>query len=83
MTLQAYMTNIGAKTGKSPQGFKDTAVKKSFYKDGKLVEGVKAGQIAEWLKTDFGLGHGHAISIYSLLKGMNPHSETVTNKPKK
>lgn len=83
MTFQAYLDNIQAKTGKSLQDFKDMAVKKSFYKDGKLVERVKAGQIVEWLKTDFGLGHGHAMSIYSLLKSMNPNSEKVTNTSKK
>ncbi len=31
---------------------------------------VKAGQIVEWMKTDFGLGHGHAMAIYALLKGL-------------
>ena len=83
MTFQAYLTNIEAKTGKSPQDFKDMATKKGSYKDGKLVEGVKAGQIVEWLKADFGLGHGHAIAIYGLFKGMDPKSEKVINKPKK
>lgn len=44
------MINIEAKTGKTPQYFKDMATKKGFYKDGKLVEGVKAGQIVEVAK---------------------------------
>lgn len=83
MTFQAYLTNIEAKTGKSPQDFKDMATKKGFYKDGKLVEGVKAGQIVEWLKKDYALGHGHAMAVYGLLSGMNPNSEKVPNTSKK
>jgi len=38
--------------------------------------GVKAGAIVQWLKDDFGLGHGHAMAIYALLKGQK--SETST-----
>ena len=30
---------------------------------------VKAGQVIEWLKADFELGHGHAQAIVALLKG--------------
>jgi hypothetical protein len=30
---------------------------------------VKATQITDWLKADFGLGHGHAMAIFALLKG--------------
>lgn len=36
---------------------------------GKLKAGVKAGDIVTWLKSDFGLGHGHAMAIYALLSG--------------
>ena len=35
-----------------------------------LAAGVKAGAIVKWLKEDFGLGHGHAMAIVALLKGM-------------
>jgi hypothetical protein len=31
---------------------------------------VKAGTIVKWLKEDFQLGHGHAMAIYALLKGV-------------
>jgi hypothetical protein len=30
---------------------------------------VKAGEIVQWLKADFDLGHGHAMAIVALLKG--------------
>jgi len=70
MSFQAYLDNIKTKTGKSAEDFKKLAEKKGFLKKGKLVEGVKAGQIVEWLKEDFDLGHGHAMAIYAVFKGM-------------
>ena len=70
MSFQAYLDNIKTKTGKSADDFKKLAEKKGFLKKGKLAEGVKAGQIVEWLKEDFDLGHGHAMAIYAVFKGM-------------
>jgi len=35
-----------------------------------LAAGVNAGDIVKWLKDDFELGHGHAMAIYALLKGI-------------
>ena len=69
MSFQAYLTNIQAKTGKSPAAFRALAEKKGFTVNGRLSAGVKAGQIVQWLKTDFHLGHGHAMAIFALLKG--------------
>lgn len=50
MSFQAYLDNIQAKTGKSPADFKKLAEQKGFLKKGKLGEGVKAGEIVQWLK---------------------------------
>lgn len=69
MSFQAYLTNIEAKTGKSPDDFRKLAEEKGFTKGGDLVPGVKAGMIVKWLKEDFQLGHGHAMAIVALLKG--------------
>ncbi len=69
MSFQAYLTNIQAKTGKSPADFQALAEKKGFTEKGRLAAGVKAGAIVKWLKEDFQLGHGHAMAIYALLKG--------------
>ena len=69
MSFQAYLDNIKAKTGKSAADFKALAAQKGFTLDGKLNSDVKAGQIVQWLKDDFDLGRGHAMSIYMLLKG--------------
>ncbi len=63
MTYQAYLDNIQAKTGKTPEDFKTMAAKKGY-----LKPGVKAGEIVGWLKKDFGLGQGHAMAIVLLLR---------------
>ena len=63
MTFQAYIDNVRAKTGKTPEDFRALAEKK-----GLLKPEVKAGQIVAWLKKDFGLGQGHSMAIYALLK---------------
>ena len=65
MTFEAYIDNIKAKTGKTPDDFKTLAAKK-----GLLKPEIKAAQIVAWLKEDFDLGHGHAMAIYATLK---PH----------
>lgn len=67
MSFQAYMDNIQANTGKSPADFKAMAAEKGFADAHGLL--VKATPIVDWLKADFGLGHGHAMAIVALLKG--------------
>lgn len=64
MSFQAYLSTIKAKTGKTAADFKKLADKK-----GLLKPGVKAGEIVQWLKEDFDLGHGHAMAIYASFKG--------------
>ena len=63
MSFQSYLTNIEAKTGKSPEDFLALAEARGY-----LEPGVKAGEIVAWLKQDFGLGHGHAMAIYKVIK---------------
>jgi hypothetical protein len=67
MSFQAYIDNIKAITGKTPEDFKQLAVQKGFLKDGEIV--VKATVITNWLKSEFGLGHGHAMAIFATFKG--------------
>ncbi len=69
MSFQAYMDNIQAKTGKSPEDFKKLAEEQGFLANGEIVKGVKATQITDWLKESFGLGHGHAMAMYAFFKG--------------
>lgn len=69
MSFQAYIDNIKAKTGKTPEDFKMLAEEKGFLENGVIPKGIKASQITDWLKEEFGLGHGHAMAIYAVLKG--------------
>ena len=55
------------KTGQTPDDFKRLAEGK-----GLLQPSTKAGQIIAWLKADFGLGYGHAMAIYAVLKPSIP-----------
>lgn len=63
MTFAAYLTNIKKQTGVSPDEFIRLAEEKGFTKPG-----TKATPITDWLKADYGLGHGHAMAIVKLLK---------------
>ena len=67
MSFQAYLDNIKAKTGLQASDFKRIAEEKGFVENDELK--VKAGEIVNWLKTDYDLGHGHAMSIFAYLKG--------------
>ena len=70
MSFQAYIDNIKTKTGKTPDDFKKLAEQKGFLQDGELKSSIKAGEIIAWLKKDFDLGHGHAMAIYAVFKGV-------------
>ena len=69
MSFQAYLDNVQAKTGQSPEEIQRQAEAKGLVASGKLTPGVKAGQVTDWLKADYGLGHGHAMAVYAYLTG--------------
>ena len=69
MSFQGYLATIKAKTGKGPDDFRTLAAEKGFTDGERLKAGVKAGDVVQWLKDDFQLGHGHAMAIYALLNG--------------
>jgi Domain of unknown function (DUF4287) len=54
MTYKAYIDNIKAKTGKTLEDFRKMAEAKGL---------VKYGELLKWLKSECGLGHGHANAI--------------------
>jgi hypothetical protein len=58
MSFQAYLDNVKAKTGKTPEDFAKLAAQNSL---------AKHGDIVKWLKSDFSLGHGHATAIAGVL----------------
>jgi hypothetical protein len=63
MSFQAYLDTIKAQTGKGPDEFLELARAR-----GLTGEKAKAGDVIAWLSADFGLGRGHAMAIYSILK---------------
>lgn len=62
MSYQAYLDAIEAKTGKTPQELLDEAASRGFGPD------TKAGEVVEWLRDDYGVGRGHAMALYGVLK---------------
>jgi hypothetical protein len=68
MSFQAYLDNIKRKTGKTADDFKAMAAEKGL---------VKTAEIMAWLKSDFELGHGHAMAIVHLIV----HEEDVEASP--
>jgi hypothetical protein len=75
MTFKAYLENIQAKTGKSPEEFLKLAEKKGLIRDGKIV--AKYADLLKWLKSDMGLGHGHAnaMILYFRIQTKDPSLE--------
>lgn len=70
MSFQAYLDNIEKKTGKTPNEFIALAKEKGF------DESTKTGDIVAWLKTDFDLGHGHAMALVHVIK----HGAGISDK---
>lgn len=69
MSFQAYLATIEARTGLDPDGLRTAAEVKGLAQGGKLNPGTKAGEIVAWLKSEYNLGHGHAMAVYALLSG--------------
>ncbi|WP_447749769.1 DUF4287 domain-containing protein [Sphingopyxis fribergensis] len=69
MSFQAYIDNVEAKTGQSAAALQAQAIDKGLADAAGLAPGVKAGAIIDWLKADYDLGHGHAMSIVAWIKG--------------
>ena len=63
MTFQAYIDNIKAKTGKTPEELKQAAEQAGVYSPD-----MKASELVAWLNQEFGLGHGHSMAIWALWK---------------
>ena len=82
MTFNAYLDNIQAKTGKSPEDFLALANKKGLVKNGKIV--AKHSELLAWLKSEMGLGHGHAnaMILYLRIRTNDPKLKQMKNQPK-
>jgi hypothetical protein len=63
MSFEAYLGNIKAKTGKTPDEFRHAAREARL-----LGSGTTATQIVAWLARDYDLGRGHAMAIFAVFK---------------
>jgi hypothetical protein len=63
MSFQAYIDNIKAKTGKTPEQLKDAAVKAGVFS-----ADMKATELVQWLAKEYDLGHGHSMAIWAVFK---------------
>ena len=63
MSFQAYLDAVEDKTGLTPRQLLRIAEDKGFD-----APDVKAGEILEWLKTDYGLGRGHGMALVHVIK---------------
>jgi hypothetical protein len=70
VSFQAYLDAIEKKTGKTPAELIALAKEKGFTAD------TKAGEMAAWLKEEFGLGHGHAMALVHVIK----HGPKISSK---
>jgi len=73
MSFQAYIDNIKAKTGKTPEDIFALAKKKGVFKPD-----MKAGELVAFLAKEFDLGHGHSMAIWAVFK-----QKGWVNSPKK
>jgi len=69
MAFTTYMKNIEEITGVSPSQFEKLAEQKGFAEKGKIKAGVKAAEVINWLKDEYGLGHGHAQAMCAYING--------------
>ena len=69
VTYKAYIDNIKAETGKGPEQYLAMAKRKGLTTHGELLA---------WLKTDMGLGHGHANAIILYIKDPELGKKKIT-----
>lgn len=70
MSFQAYLDAAEAKTGKTPRELVDEAHARGF------DASTKAGEILEWLKSDYELGRGHGMALVHVIK----NGPTISDK---
>jgi hypothetical protein len=58
--FQTYLDNAEQQSGLTPRQFLDLATERG-------LDRAKAGEIVTWLKTEHGLGHGHAANLAQLI----------------
>lgn len=70
MSFQAYLDAIELTTGKTPRELLAEAETKGF------DAATKAAVVVEWLHDDYGLGRGHAMALFHVIK----NGTTISDK---
>jgi len=73
MSFQAYLDNIEAKIGKTPQQLLDEARVHGF------DASTKASEIIQWLADEYRLGRGHAMAVVHVIRNGATISEKHVN----
>ena len=63
MSFEAYLRNIKARTGKTPEELRDLAIAAGVFSPT-----MKASELVAWLKREFQLGHGHSMAVWAAFK---------------
>lgn len=71
MSFQAYLDTIEDKTGLTPRQLLEVARDKGFE-----APQTKAGDVAAWLEEEYGLGRGHAMAFWHVLR----NGPTISDK---
>jgi hypothetical protein len=70
LSYQAYLDAIEKKTGKTPQELLSEAERRGF------TSATKAAEVVAWLAEEYGVGRGHAMAFYGVLK----NGSTISDK---
>lgn len=63
MSFQAYLDAVEKKTGLTPRELLAVARDKGFD-----APSTKAGEVVAWLAADYGVGRGHAMAFWHVLR---------------
>lgn len=63
MSFEAYLRNIKARPGKSPEELKAMAIEAGVF-----TPTMKARELGAWLEQEFSLGHGHSMAVWAAFK---------------
>ena len=62
MSFQVYLDAVEAKTHKTPDELLAEAVARSYGPQ------TKVGVVADWLSSDYGVGRGHAMAFFHVVR---------------
>jgi hypothetical protein len=70
MSYQAYLDAVERKTGRTPQQLLAEASGRGF------TASTRAAEVVAWLADEYGVGRGHAMALYGVLK----NGSTISDK---